>query len=316
MRELAMRHVGRVSGVLAILAFACLLRPAYPQKQKPQFRVQVNLVSLDVEVLDQQGKPVDKLDRNDLVVKENGSEVEISNFSRLSDLSLSLVVSLQTSFMRQDNLGIAKDAILQLIHLLKPEDEICLYSFDQKDAYLEQAFTRDRSKLADALDNIGVTSGSRRPNRWVRGFAVPPQAGLGVDLGLAEAKRGIYRRKALLFIGDRVESLGPSTLEHAQASGCALIALGFTREAKERLTLIGEQAGSEELILGDGETQTSDNDGNVTELCRTIAHLLMSRYSITYHTPLPESASARHIEVLIPGHDYRVLARRSYVTPR
>jgi VWFA-related protein len=309
-----MRHIGRISSGRAIVAIACLLQPAYPQKEKPQFKVQVNLVSLDVEVLDQQGRPIDKLDQNDFVVKENGSKVEISNFSRLSDLSLSLVVSLQTSFMRQANMGIAKDAVFQLIHLLKPEDEICLYSFDQKGADLEQAFTRDRSKLVDALDNIGVTSHSRRPNRLVRGFAIPPQTGLGVDLGLDAAKKGVYRRKALLFIGDRMQSLGPATLEHARESGCALIALGFSEEAKERLMLIRDQSGAEQLMLGDGAKQASDNDGNVTELCRTIAHLLTSRYSITYHTSLPESATARHIEVFVPEHDYLVLARRSYVT--
>jgi hypothetical protein len=311
-----MRHVRRMSGVLAIVAIGCLLQPAYPQKEKPQFKVQVDLVSLDVEVLDQQGKPIDKLDQNDFVVKENGSEVEISSFSRLSDLSLSLVVSLQTSFMQQANMGIAKDAVFQLIHLLKPEDEICLYSFDQKDAYLEQAFTRDRSRLVNALDNIGVTSRSRRPNRLLRGFAIPPQTGLGVDLGLAAAKKGVYRRKALLFIGDRVQSLGPSTLEHVQESGCALIALGFSEEARERLTLIRDQSGAEQLMLGVGVKQASDSDGNVTQVCRTIAHLLTSRYSITYHTSLRERQSTRHIEVLVPGHEYQVLARRSYVTPQ
>lgn len=311
-----MRNVRLMSGVLAIVAIACLLQPAYSQKEKPQFKVQVNLVSLDVEVLDQQGKAIDKLDQIDFTVKENGSEVEISNFSRLSDLSLSLVISLQTSFMQQANMGIAKDAIFQLIHLLKPEDEICLYTFDQKDAYLEQAFTRDRSRLVNALDNIGVTSRSRRPSRLLRGFATPPQSGLGVDIGLAAAKEGVYRRKALLLVGDRVQSLGPATLEHVRESGCALIALGFSEEAKERLTLIRDQSGAEQLILGAGVKHASDSDGNVTRLCHTIAHLLTSRYSITYHTLLPEGAGTRHIEVLVPGHEYHVLARRSYVTPR
>jgi len=311
-----MGHIRRMLSILALAALPCTPQPAYPQKQKPQYKVQVNLVSLDMEVLDRQGKPVDNLDRNDFVVKENGSVVEISSFSRLSDLSLSLVISLQTSFMRQTNLGIAKDAILQLIHLLKPEDEICLYTFDQSDAHLEQAFTRDRSKLLDALDNVGVSSRSRRPNRLLRGFANPPQTGLGVDLGLEAAKKGAYERKALLLIGDLVQSLGPATLEHVQESGCALIALGFTQEAKERLMLIREQSGSEQLILGAGEEQASDPKGSVTELCRTIAHLLTSRYSITYHTSLLEKAKARHIEVLVARHDYRVLARRSYPTPR
>ena len=289
-----MRNIRRVSSVLAIVALACGLQPVLAQKDKPQFKIQVSLVSLDVEVLDQRGNPIDKLDRNDFVVKENGSEVEVSNFSRLSDLSLSLVVSLQTSFMRQVNMGLAKDAIFQLIHLLKREDEICLYSFDQKDAYLEQNFTRDRSKLVNALDNIGVTSRSRRPNRLVRGFATPPQAGLGVDLGLAAAKKGVHPRKALLFIGDRVQSLGPATLEHVQESGCVMIALGFSEEAKERLMLIRDQAGAEQLMLGAGTKEASDSDGSVTELCKTITHLLTSRYSITYHTSLPERVGARH----------------------
>lgn len=311
-----MRHFWRTSGVLLIVALACLYRPAYSQKRKPQFRVQVNLVSLDVEVLDSKGKPVDNLDRNDFAVKENGAEVEISNFARLSDLSLSLVVALQTTYMPQASFGVAKDAIFQLIHLLKPEDEICLYTFDQKDAYLEQAFTRDRSKLINALDNLGVPSHRSRPWRFTRSFAAPPQTGIGVDLGLEAAKKGIYRRKALLLIRDRVEGLGPGTLKHAQESGCTLIALGFTAEAKDRLTLISDQSGSERLMLGPGEARASDDNGNVTELCRTVAHLLMSRYSITYHTSLAESQGVRQIEVLVPGHDYRVLARRSYVSAR
>ena len=310
-----MSHTRWISCVIPIVALACLLEPAYSQKQKP-FRVHVNLVSLDVEVLDEQGKPVDNLDQNDFEVKENGALVEIGNFARLSDLSLSLVIALQTSFMPTASMGIAKDAIFQIIHLLKPEDEICLYTFDQRDAYLEQAFTRDRSKLINVLDNIGVPSRSRRPGRLSRGFAVPPQIGIGVDLGLMEAKKGMYRRKALLLIRDRAESLGPGTLEHVQESGCALIAVGFSSGVKERLKLISDQSGTEQLMLGPAEEQASDEDGNVTELCRTIAHLLVSRYSITYHTSLAESQGARHIEVLVPGHDYRVLARRSYVTPR
>ena len=278
--------------------------------------MQVNLVSLDVEVLDRQGMPVDNLKRNDFTVRENGSPVEISNFSLLSDLSLSVVVVLGTAFMPQANLGLAKDAIFQLAYLLKPEDEISLYTFDQKDAYCEQEFTRDRPKLAKALENIGTTSRSRRPSRLARGFATPPQAGLGIDIGLAAAKKGAHRRKALILIRDRMESLGPASLQHVQESRCTLIALGFSTDGKDLLTLISDQSGSGQLIMGSAEVRSSDEEGNVTELCRTIARLLSSRYSITYHTPLPESRGSRQIEVLVPEHDYRILARRTYAPAR
>jgi hypothetical protein len=310
---MTVRNSHRIELLLFIFTLTGLLRAFSAQKQKPQFKVQVNLVFLDVEALDRKGNPVTDLDRNDFVVRENGSPVEISNFAQLSNVSLSLAISLGTGFMSQSGLSITKNAVSQLIHLLKPEDEICLYSFDQRDAYLEQGFTRDRSPLIAALENIGVTSRNRRPVRIVRSFVTPPQTGLGIDLGLAAAKKGVNQRKAVLLIRDRMEGLAAASVEHVHESGCILIALGFPEGSRSRLTLIGDQSGSEQVILAPGESSASGEDGNVTELCRTIVHLLSSRYSIAYHTPLPESRANRKIEVLVPGHDYRVLARRSFV---
>jgi hypothetical protein len=303
----------RIAALILTIALTGLLRTSSAQKQKPQFKVQVNLVFLDVEALDRTGNPVTDLDRNDFVVKENGSPVEISNFALLPTVSLSLAISLGTGFMPQSGLSIAKNAVSQLIHLLKPDDEICLYTFDQRDAYLEQAFTRDRLLLIAALENIGVPSRNRRPVRIVRSFATPPQTGLGIDLGLAAARKGVNQRKAVLLIRDRMEELTAVSVEHVHESGCILIALGFPEGSRSRLTLIGNQSGSEQLILAPGEGSASGEDGDVTALCRTIVHLLSSRYSIAYRTPLPESRANRKIEVLVPGHDYHILARRSFV---
>jgi hypothetical protein len=293
-----------------VLAEPCVTSSA--TKQNPQFKVEVNLVFLDLEVLDPNGTPITGLDSDDIVIKENGISVEISNFTRLTDLSLSLVVSLGTGFMPQANLGIAKNAVFQLIHLLKPDDEICLFTFDQRNAYLEQEFTRERPKLTNALENIGVTRRSRRPHRFLRSFTVPTQIGLGLDVGITGIKKGANQRKALLLIRDRVESLGPASLEHIQESGATLIALGFSEDTPNRLMLINDQSGTGQLMLGPEKEGTSDENGNVTELCRTIAHLLSSRYSLAYQTPLHDPRSSRDIEVTAPGHNYRILARRSY----
>jgi hypothetical protein len=298
--------------IAVILTLACLLQTSYADKQKPpQYKVQVNVVSIDLDVFDPQGKPVDNLAQRDFVVKENGFPVEISNFARLLDVKVSLVVALGTGFMSQAGLGIAKDAISQLIHLLKPEDEICLLSFDQRDVHMEHDFTRDRSGVVTALENIGVVSRSRRPGRLLRGFVTPPQTALGIDHGLSVAKKGAYQRKAVILIRDSVESLVPSSLDHLRESGCMLIALGFANKEKNRLTLINDESGARQMILGPGATQASGQDGNVTELCRTIAHLLSSRYNITYHTSAPDARGPRQIEVLVPGHDYRIVAQRS-----
>jgi hypothetical protein len=312
-----MFHIRKLPAILLLAVLACSFQASHAQKQNPQFKVQVNLVSIDMEVLDRQGQPIDGLKQSDFLVEENGSAVQISNFARLSDAHVSLVVVLETSYMPQANLSIAKNTISLLIHLLKPKDEICLYTYNQKDAYLEQGFTRDRTKITRALDSIGVNSRSRRASRFGRSFAVPPQAGLGIDLGLAAAKKGTHPIKALLLIRDMVENLGAASLDHLQESGCAFIALGFAEREKRRLMLIQDQSGHEQLILGQGEKQSSEAEGNVAELCRTIARLLSSRYSITYHTPSPDLKGLRQIEVLIPGHsDYRIFARRSFTPSR
>lgn len=298
--------------ITVILTLACLLQTSYADKQKPpQYKVQVNVVSIDLEVLDPHGKPIDNLEQKDFVVKENGLPVEISNFARLSDVKVSLVIALGTRFMTQAGLLIAKDAIFQLIHLLKHEDEICLLSFDQRDVYMEQEFTCERPDVIAALENIGVVSRSKRPGRLLRGFATPPQTALAIDHGLNVAKGGAYQRKAVILIRDSVESLVPSSLGHLRESDCMLIALGFTKKEKNRLTLINDESGAKQLILGQWETQDSGQDGNVTELCRTIVHLLSSRYNITYHTSAPGVRGLRQIEVLVPGHNYRIVAQRS-----
>jgi VWFA-related protein len=287
-----------------------LLPYSYSQKNPP-IKVEVNVVSLDVTVLNPQGQAIDDLKQSDFLGKENNVPMEISNFSVAQDLSLSLAISLGTAFMPQKNLSLAKKTVIQLIHMLKPEDEICFYTFDQKDAYLEQDFTRSRSSIIRALENIGVAARSRRPGKFAGSFQTPPQVGLGLDIGMAAAQKGAYKRKALILIRDRAESFTPASLEHARQSNCALIALGFSEDRKNQLMLISDQSREKQLLLAPGTSQASDEKGDVTELCRTIVHLLLSRYNITYHTMFKGEKTARKIEVLAPGRNCKVLARRS-----
>jgi hypothetical protein len=301
----------------SLILIVLSLHISYSQKNdKPQFKVQVNVVSLDVEALDRQGLPVEGLNQNDFVVKENGAPVEINNFIPLSDVSVSLVIALGTAYLPQTNLSAAKNAISQIIHLLKPKDEISLYTFDQKDTYIEQDLTRDRLKIIRALENVGVASRTKRPGRFAASFASPPQVGLGLDIGLAAAKKGVYNRKTLLLIRERMDKLGSGSIEHVRESGCMLITLGFSDDSKNRLSLISDQSGAAQLILDSSASQASDKNDDVSELCRTIAHLLLSRYNITYYTSLPDNKKPRRVEVLIPGHDYRVLAQRSFIPSR
>ena len=125
-------------------------------KEVPKYKVRVNIVSVDVEVLDDDGNLVQGLTRDDFIVEENGEEVKIVNFARYYDNPVSLALLLDTSTIELRKLDIAKQFILNIIHLLDRDDDICLYSFDIRDAYLEADFTVNRSLLVSALEDIGV----------------------------------------------------------------------------------------------------------------------------------------------------------------
>jgi hypothetical protein len=65
--------------VAVILMLVCLLPTSYADKQKrPQYRVEVNIVSIDLDVLDPEGQPVENLEQKDFLVKESGSRGAIS----------------------------------------------------------------------------------------------------------------------------------------------------------------------------------------------------------------------------------------------
>ncbi len=309
------RSLACFAAVLCFIASARSRANAQERKEIPQFNVRVDLVSVDVEVLDKKGNPVLGLKPDDFVVKENGAPMELTNFARLSDRPVSLVIVLDTSGIPQAKLRIAKQFIFQLIHLLGHEDDVCLLSFDNEDAYVEQGFTSDRSMLISALDNIGVPSG--RTHTLLNDlFGPTPQIGLGIDYGLTALKKGKNGKKALLVISDRFKGLGPATVEHVEESGCTFLTLGFSNVANAILTLGGDKISKKQLMGASGGRAFSGDSGNITEVCRAVAYSLKNHYHLAYLTKGPSPGEKRDIQVLVPGRECMVYARHSYISPR
>jgi VWFA-related protein len=272
-------------------------------------------VSLDVEVLERSGAPVVNLEQKDFRVMEDGEPMEITNFARLHDRPVSLAVVLDTSAISLEKLNKAKEFIFQLIYLLGHNDDICLYSFDSKDAYLEQDFTDDRLPLVNALENISVPShGSGGILKELLG--ADPRTGLGIDLALLKLEKTRSGKKALLVISNRFRGLGPATVEHVQESGCTLLTLGFSNKSALLVTLGGDQISKKKLMRESGGRQFSADSEDIGSVCRSIAYSLKNYYALAYLTEVGKgSEKPRRIEVRIPGHDYVINARRSY-TPK
>jgi VWFA-related protein len=302
------------------------------EKTQPKFSVRVELVSLDAEVLDKQGNPVTDLKVEDFAVQENGKEMKITHFARLKDRPVTLAIVLD-NLLPREQLRIGRQYVMQLIHTLARGDEICLYTFDEEDAYLEQDLTTDRTSLLDALQNIDVAPRGLK-GFWKKLYGATPRTGLGIDAALQNLKQGRNAKRAVLVISNRFEGLGPATVEHVQESGFTLLTLAFENKTNGWPVLGGLQLKADRFyILGvdldqilsrksitkqSGGRKFSVSDEDIAGTCKSITYALKNHYSLGYPTQVIGTGrqKPRKVEVLVPGKkDYRVHARRSYTPP-
>jgi hypothetical protein len=223
----------------------------------------------------------------------------------------------------------AKQFIIEIIHRLGHDDDICLYSFDNRNVYREVAFTKDRALVNAALDNISTlsnSSGGIIKDLFGIGsnaigshgilhelFGSLPPSGLGVDLALRSLREGSHPKRALIFISNRFRGLGPATVEHVQNSGCTLMTLGFTNKTAIILS-VGDLINKRQFMRESGGRQFSAETNDIAGVSRSIVYSLKNYYSIGYSTKIiPGDEKPRHIKVSIPKGEYTINARRSYI---
>lgn len=277
----------------------------------PKYRARVDIVSIEVEVLDKDGNPVRDLTRNDFLIKENSKKVKIVNFARLYNNPVSLALILDTSTIELKKLNIAKQSILNIIHLLDRNDDVSLISFDSRDAYLEVDFTTNRRLLVEAIENIAVSS-SRRWGFLAEFLGADPATGLGIDHAIRSQRRSAHPKKALLVISNRFRGLGPATVDHIQASRCTLYTLAFDNKSAVIASVGGDQLSKRKLMKESGGRNFSAETDDIMAVSKSIVRSMKNYYSIAYETEADDDGKKeRHIEVQLPGYDYDIHTRRT-----
>jgi hypothetical protein len=298
-----------------LLTVFMLLGPAVfgqEEPKLPKIGVKVNLVSLDVEVLDRKGNLIQGLNSSDFAVEENGKRMEISNFALSTGRPISLTAVLDTSALTTEQLSVCKEFLLIFAHKLDHADELCFYSFDARNVYLEQDLTTDRPLLMRALENIGVPS-KRSPGVLIELFGAEPRTGLAIDRALLKLKEAHNPKKVLLLISNRFRGLGPATVEHVQQSGCTLTTLAFPHKAIMLVSLGGDEISSRQLMRESGGRQFSAESEDIGQVCQQIANSLKNYYSIGYLTEIKDGdKKPRKIRLRVPGRKYAVHFRRTF----
>ena len=297
-----------VFGSAVCALFLILLPAALAQDNNiPKYTVRVDIVSIDVEVLDKDGNTIPDLTQKDFTVQENGNEKEIVHFARLHDNPVSLAILLDTSTIELRKLNIAKQFILDIIHLLGHKDDISLFSFDNRDAYREVDFTTDRPSIVNAIENIAVSS-KRKWGFLSEFFGSDPATALAIDRAIHSQRKSAHPKKALLVISNRFRGLGPVTVDHIQESRCTLYALGFSNKSAS-IRGFGDQISKRQLMSESGGRMFSAETEDIMGVSRAIVSSMKNYYSIGYKTDA--DLEERRIEVRIPGHDYVLNTRRT-----
>jgi Ca-activated chloride channel homolog len=158
-------------------------------------KVDTELVTLNVRVIDRNNRPIDNVRESDFHVFEDGVEQPVAFFTR-EEVPVSYGLAVDNSGSLRSQLQSVIDAGKTIINSNKPGDETFVIRFISKDNIdMKQDFTSNTELLMDALDNMFVEGGQT---------AVIDAVYLSAE-AVAEYKKGDdsdRRRRALIVVTD------------------------------------------------------------------------------------------------------------------
>jgi len=134
------------------------------QSEGDVVRVETNLAVCDVQVRDKSGRMVEGLTQNDFLVSEDGRAQQIEHFSLGNDqrLGRSIVLVIDYSGSQSPYIKGSVAAAKILVDQLSPKDLMAIVT---DDVALLVDFTRDKTKLKQALDSLVKKSEARQFGR-------------------------------------------------------------------------------------------------------------------------------------------------------
>src|ERR1700691_174493 len=157
------RRVGRLRGQsphmkLVVLILGLLTLPA-----GAQFKSNVTMVRLLVNVKDGQGNVVGSLDAKDFSVYDCDVKQEIVHFDRQTELPLSISLLVDTSGSTTKDLAYEKTSAEKFFKSLlgqgNPKDAAALYAFNES-VYEVRGFTRRAAQLNADVRTLRASSGT------------------------------------------------------------------------------------------------------------------------------------------------------------
>ncbi|PWT87350.1 MAG: hypothetical protein C5B55_14900 [Blastocatellia bacterium] len=311
-------------------------------------RIDTNLVSVPVSVLDRQGRFVPDLKRDNFKVFENGVEQKIAYFEP-TEKPFTVALVLDTSGSTFFHLWEIKEAAIAFAKQLRPQDRVLVVTFDEKVLLLTEA-TNDLNVVTEVINRYANTGFSTRLYD-------------AIDLVINQRLNRIQGRKAIVLFTDGVDTASygatyQSTLRQAEELDALIYPIEYdttdfiaATQAQSNVTIVTSQSGSwpfpgrtssrviygpptggiaqastmaeykvadqylHELAAKTGARLYSANDRNqLADAFSRIAEELRCQYSLGYYPQTNlDGGERRQIKVRVDQPNLAVRARDSYV---
>ena len=300
---------GAVAAGALALVLGGLTAAAGPLVQQAyQFRVTVDLISLNVTVTDARERFITDLIEEDFSVYEDGILQEIEAFSR-EDLPIRMVLLLDTSASMVDKMNFAQEAAVRFTRTLRLEDVAQVVEFGSN-ANILQKFTNDHGELEHAIRMTQAGGTTKLHNAMY------------ISLRSLERQRMEARRQAIILLSDGRDTSSLVTFEQVldltKDTDVVIYSISLQNTARRR----GRRFSEAEHVLKNLAEETGGQWFFPAELAELdsvyarIAEELKSQYNVGYISNNPRQDGAwRRIVVQTNRPDLRVRTKLGYYAP-
>jgi Ca-activated chloride channel family protein len=280
-----------------------------PETGPDNLVVHVDLVNVLFTVADRKGKLVTDLEKQNLKIFEDNKPQTITNFTRETELPLTIAILIDTSSSIRDRFKFEQEAAIDFLYrTLRPKkDKALLITFDSV-IELVQDYTDNPEILSKAIRQV-------RPGGGTKMFDA-------VFLACHEKLKAETGRKILILISDGDDNLSletlNGTLEMAQKSDVTIYTIstnsggffGITApKADKVLKRLAEDTGGRAFFPFKAE--------DLSESFQDINAELRSQYSLAYRSSNPaRDGSFRSIKIETDRKNLKVKSRKGYYAAR
>lgn len=285
----------RIKGIFSSVLFSILIFSNLAHAQASGFQVKIDQITnldfpqveITLSVLNSQKLPITGLSNQNILLKEDGNQVDSFEFSTITndDTPLALVILLDTSGSMkatnaQDPLGDAVASAAKLINRLNPGDHVAVITFADSVNVL-QDLTTDKSALAAKLEGLNAEGATAMNDAVVAALNL---------LGNRSERRAIILITDGRPEGDQAYSF-ENALNLAAARLIPIYPVGFGDVDKTQLAKLAELSG--------GIEQIQPGSQGLEDAFNSILALFREQYVLKYESPSPVDNGMHQVEVVV-----------------